>query len=35
MLEKITYSKLAEQTANDAENLQKTVSKVPQNIFVG
>jgi hypothetical protein len=35
MLDKITYSKLAEQTANDSENLQKIESKVPFNIFVG
>jgi len=35
MLEKMTYSKLTEQTANDAENLQKIASKVPFNIFVG
>jgi len=34
-LEKLTYSKLAEQTANDSENIQKTTAKIPQNIFVG
>jgi len=34
-LEKLTYSKLTEQTANDSENLQKTTAKIPQNIFVG
>jgi len=35
MLEKMTYSKLIEQTATDSENLQKAANKVPFNIFVG
>lgn len=35
MLEKMTYSKLIEQTATDSENLQKAATKVPFNIFVG
>jgi hypothetical protein len=35
MLDKMTYSKLIEQTATDSENLQKAATKVPFNIFVG
>ncbi len=35
ILDKMTYSKLMEQTANDSENLVKAATKVPFNIFVG
>ena len=35
MLDKVTYSKILEQTATDSENSQKVDSKVPFNIFVG
>jgi len=35
MLEKMTYPKLTEQVAAEAENIQKVDSKVPFNIFVG
>ena len=35
MLEKMTYAKITEQVANEAENLQKVANKVPFNIFVG
>jgi hypothetical protein len=35
MLDKVTYSKILEQTAADSENSQKVDSKVPFNIFVG
>jgi hypothetical protein len=35
MLEKMTYAKITEQVATEAENMQKIATKVPQNIFVG
>jgi hypothetical protein len=31
----MTYAKISEQVAGEAENIQKVVNKVPFNIFVG